>query len=82
MKMEFYAIRNKQTGRWVYGTDYRYHPHRQVTSEDRFIVYPTLEDAKQDFVFRRCGKNYQICRLWAEVDGVCSDWERGCIRCD
>lgn len=68
MKMEFYAIRNKRTGRWVYGTDYRYHPHQQLTSESRFIVYPTLEAAKQDFEFRRCGKAYQICKLWAEVD--------------
>lgn len=76
MKMEFYAIRNKQTGRWVYGTDYRYHPRRQMTSENRFIVYPTLEAAKQDFKFRHCGKAYQICKLWAEVDGDCSDWER------
>lgn len=73
--MEFYAIRDKRTGRWVYGTDHRYHPLRQLTSDNRFIVYPTLEDAKQDFEFRRCGKAYQICKLWAEVDSVCSDWE-------
>lgn len=55
-----YAIRNKRTKKWLYGTDYRYHPHHQRTSESRMKVYESYEEAKTDFICRDCGKEYEI----------------------
>ena len=55
-----YAIRNKKTKKWVYGTDFRYPIGRQRTSFDRALTYKDFDDAKLDFMCRRCGKNYEI----------------------
>lgn len=55
-----WAIRNIKTGKWVYGTDYRYHPFRQRTSRNKMLTYETEEDARFDFKHRCCGKSYRI----------------------
>lgn len=55
-----YAIRNRRTKKWVYGTDYRYHPYHQRTSKDQAITYDDLEYAEWDFRHRKCGKDYEI----------------------
>ena len=55
-----YAIRNKKTKLWLYGTDYRYHPPHQRTSENKCMIFETYEDALNDFRWRRCGKSYEI----------------------
>lgn len=55
-----YAIRNKRTKKWLYGTDYRYHPVRQRTSEDRAMIFEDFESAKAEYICRRCGKEYDI----------------------
>ena len=55
-----YAIRNKRTRLWVYGTDFRYYPHRQKTSEDRALIFETYEAAERDFKWREAGKTYEI----------------------
>ena len=55
-----YAIRNRRTKKWVYGTDYRYSPRRQRTSFDRALTYEDFDDAKLDFMYRQCGKDYEI----------------------
>lgn len=55
-----YAIRNKRTKKWVYGTDYRYSPRRQRTSFDRALTYEDFEHAKLAFVCRQCGKDYEV----------------------
>ena len=55
-----YAIQNVKTGKFVYGTDYRYHPHRQRTSKNQMLTYEDLLDAKYDFLHRKCGKDYKI----------------------
>ena len=55
-----WAIRNKRTRKWVYGTDYRYSPCRQLTCEDRALIYRTEAEAQAEFAFRDCGKNYEI----------------------
>lgn len=43
-----YAIRNKKTGLWLYGTDWRYTPPHQRTSEDRIQTWETREERKND----------------------------------
>lgn len=56
-----WAIRNKRTDYWVYGTDFRYHPPHQRTSFGRALLYETKEDAEFDFnQVRKCGKEYEI----------------------
>lgn len=55
-----FAIRNKRTGRWVYGTDYRYFPHRQRTSFDRALIFEDRESAELEFKVRSCCKDYEI----------------------
>lgn len=55
-----YAIQNIKTGKFVYGTDYRYHPRRQFTSKDQMLTYATDWQARLDFKRRRCGKDYRI----------------------
>ena len=55
-----YAIQNQKTGKFVFGTDYRYRPAHQRTSHDRMLTYESLEHARNDFRFRGCGKDYKI----------------------
>lgn len=58
-----YAIRNKRTKKWVYGTDYRYCPSRQRTADDRLLVYSDYDEALLDFKHRKCGKEYEIIEI-------------------
>ena len=55
-----YAIRNRKTKKWVYGTDFRYHPAHQRTSEDMAIIYNDHRSAMVDFFRRYCGKQYEV----------------------
>ena len=55
-----YAIRNKRTGRWVYGTDYRYSPPHQRTSKDTALLFDDHKIAKLEFEIRRCSNAYEI----------------------
>jgi len=55
-----YAIRNKKTKQWIYGTDYHYNPPHQRTSFDRAVTYESLEYALLDFKLRKCTDNYKI----------------------
>ena len=62
-----WAIRNKRTHKFVYGTDFRYSPRRQFTSDERALLFETEEDAKREFNHRRCGKDYQVVPVRLEV---------------
>lgn len=55
-----YAIQNIKTGKFVYGTDYRYYPHHQKTSHNRVLTWDDLRSAKVEFKCRKCGKDYRI----------------------
>ena len=54
-----WAIRNKRTKKWLYGTDYRYYPRHQRTSEDRVLTWETEEQAVREMKWRGCGKDYE-----------------------
>lgn len=45
-----YAIRNKKTGLWLYGTDYRYNPPHQRTSL-RFSFARKKERRRDENIF-------------------------------
>ena len=55
-----FAIKNPKTGKFVFGTDYRYFPPHQRTSNEKMILYDCREDAEIDFRSRKCGKDYCI----------------------
>lgn len=56
-----WMIRNKKTGKFVSGTDYRYHPPHQITdSSRRVLLYGNKSQAENDFRYRQCGVNYEI----------------------
>lgn len=58
-----YAIINKKTKKFVCGTDYRYSPPHQRTSENELITYPTFFEAVYDMYHRRCGQDYTVCEI-------------------
>ena len=62
-----YAIRNKKSKHFVYGTDYRYYPPHQRTSENKALLYDCYASALFDFNKRHCGKNYEIVPVRIEV---------------
>lgn len=51
---------NIKTGKFIYGTDFRYRPHRQKTSKAQMLTYPTQEEAELAFKYRGCGNDYRI----------------------
>lgn len=59
-----FAIQNIKTGKFLYGTDYRYRPPHQRTSNTKMLTYSSIAEAAHDFwVKRKCGKDYRIVAL-------------------
>ena len=66
-----FAIQNQRTGKFLFGTDYRYNPPRQRTSSDEMRTYTDLRCAVADYNNRRCGEDYRIVVLKSvEVERV------------
>lgn len=63
-----YAIVNTRTGKFVYGSDWRYRPPHQRTSADRLNVYDSENEAHADFFRRKCGWDYQIVEIKMTVE--------------
>lgn len=61
-----YAIINKATGEWVFGTDYNYSPPKQRLSREHAVLFSDKEQAFFSFKKRRCNKKYEV----VEVDLV------------
>lgn len=55
-----YAIRNKRTKKYVFGTDYRYNPRHQRTDPDIGLIFRTEQDAMLEMRIRGCGKQYEV----------------------
>jgi hypothetical protein len=58
-----FAIQNQRTGKFVYGTDYRYYPRHQRTDFERMLTYDEYRFAEWDFLSRECSKDYRIVEL-------------------
>lgn len=54
-----WAIRNKRTRKWLYGTDYRHYPPTQRTSENKAMLFETCEEAEAEMRYRKCGLSYK-----------------------
>ena len=60
-----------KTGKFVYGTDYRYFPRHQRTSRTQMRTYNCLNHARADFISCGCGNDYRIvCLKSVEVERV------------
>lgn len=55
-----WAIRNKRTKKWVYGTWWQDGRDIQRTSDDMARLYDDYESASADMRHRRCGKEYEL----------------------
>lgn len=55
-----FAIQNRKTGKFVYGTNYCYYPRHQRTDFERMLTYDEYRFAECDFLSRECGKDYRI----------------------
>lgn len=63
-----WAIRNKRTKKWLYGTDFdRNGRPQQRTSFDMVMTWDEYKYAEMDFKWRRCGKDYEIVPIRIEV---------------
>lgn len=58
-----FAIQNRRTGKFVYGTDYCYYPRHQRTDFERMLTYDEYRFAESDFLSRGCSKDYRIVEL-------------------
>ena len=56
-----WAIRNKRTRKWMYGTKWtNNYDARQLTSNDQVMVFDTYEQARLEMRWRQCGRDYEI----------------------
>lgn len=56
-----FAIQNIKTGKFLYGTDFRYSSPHQRTSNTKMLTYSSIKEVAYDFwVNRKCGKDYRI----------------------
>lgn len=59
-----YAIMNIKTGKFVYGTDFRWRSsigtYNQHTSKNKMLTFADQEEAERAFKVRGCGKDYRI----------------------
>lgn len=62
-----YAIQNKKTKKFVCGTDRRYNPYHQITSNDAALTYEYDFEVETDFKIRQCGKDYKIVKVEIKV---------------
>lgn len=62
-----FAIQNKITGQWVYGTNYRFSPPRQRISNRQALTYEERSYAESDFQTRRCNKDYAVVEVTLNI---------------
>lgn len=73
-----YAIKNLKTGKFMWGTDYRYNPPHQRTSDKTAMLYPSYSSAALDFGLRRCGKHYDVVPV--TVNEIVEEYDGGAVK--
>lgn len=63
-----YAIRNKRTKRWLYGSWWQDGRVVQRTADDMVLIFPSWEAAELESRIRRCGEDYEIVPVRIEID--------------
>ena len=69
-----YAIWNNKYKKWLYGTDFRCNPYRQILNEDTPKLWAEEMSALWEFERRGCGKEYKV--VLVEVISICE------VKCD
>ena len=62
-----WAIRNKRTRKWLFGTWWQNGRVIQRTSDDMAMIFETEEYAKNEMRWRKCGKDYEAVPVRIEV---------------
>jgi len=63
-----WAIRNKRTKKWLYGTNFdRNGRPYQLTSFDCVMTWDEYSGAEIEYRQRRCGKDYELVPIKIEV---------------
>ncbi|HEM3710144.1 TPA: hypothetical protein U1D09_000265 [Streptococcus suis] len=65
--MRTFCIMNKRTGKFIYGTDYRYSPPHQRTSDSQALTYSSKLKATLELEERGCGREYVVVQVSLEV---------------
>lgn len=68
--MHTWVIKNMRTGKYVYGTDYRYCKRRQRTSHNMALTFESYYDANREYFHRKCGKAYKIVKMEMQETGI------------
>lgn len=55
-----FVIQNIKTKKFVSGSDRRYDPPHQITSNSAALTFEDWQDAKRAFTIRRCNQDYKI----------------------
>jgi hypothetical protein len=59
-----FAIRNRRTRQWLFGTDWNYNPPRQRLANDWAEVFRSREQGEFEFRRRQCSeKTYRLCEV-------------------
>ena len=58
-----WAIKNSNTGKWLYGTKYGHGQNTQNTSYNRIQTWETKELAEIEYLYRKCGKEYKVVQV-------------------
>lgn len=64
-----YAIWNSKYKKWLYGTDFRCFPRRQILDDDTPMLWRWEEQAQYEYTHRNCGKEYKI--VMVQVESIC-----------
>lgn len=62
-----YAIINKRTGKYLFGTDFRFSPPHQRTSDERALTFENKEEAEIECRRRKCSAQYKIIKIKIEI---------------
>ena len=62
-----YAIQNKRTKRFYFGTDYRFEPPRQRTDPEFAKLFYTKDSAEVEFKVRKINREYKIVPVKIEI---------------
>lgn len=58
-----YAIQNKRTKKFVFGTDWRFSPPHQITESEVGMIFTEKFDAEITMSVRKCGKEYEVVEI-------------------
>ena len=65
-----WAIKNKHTNEWVYGTCFGYPKNTQRTSNEKAMLFEDEREVLTEFERRDCGGDFEICEVKLVVTAI------------